>query len=288
MELTNLSVIREITTRHGMRLSKSLGQNFLINPSVCPRIAEMGGANKDTCVLEIGPGIGTLTKELAKRAKQVLAIELDGRLPPVLEETLAGFSNIRVVQGDAMKMDLKTLMAETFGGNEAVVCANLPYYITSPLIMRLLEERLQLKSITVMVQKEAAQRICAPLPSRDAGAITAAVHYYARPQLLFSVAGGSFYPPPKVESSVLRLDLHKEPPVFVKGEAMLFRVIGAAFSQRRKILLNCLSAGLGLDKNIVSSALKEARISDAKRAEQLSMEDFALIANAFSGADEEI
>lgn len=283
LDLTNIGTIRELMRRHNTHFSKGLGQNFLINPSVCPRIAELGGVNENTAVLEIGPGIGVLTVELAKRAKKVVSVELDSRLFPILEETLAEYPNVKVVEGDILRVDLHQLFREEFEGMEVVVCANLPYYITSPVLMRLLEERLpgNLRSITAMVQKEAAQRIAAPLPSREMGAITVSVAYYAETEILFPVSSGSFLPAPKVDSCVIRLDLHREPPVQVKEET-LFRIIRAAFSQRRKTLLNCLSSGLGMDKAAVREALERAGVDPGLRAEQLRLEDFAAISNALN------
>ena len=211
MELTDIAVIRRLCAAHGFSLSKGLGQNFIVNPGVCPKIVEASGIDGTYGVLEIGPGIGVLTKELALRARRVVAIELDARLPALLAETLAGFSNVRIVQGDALKLDLAALIRQEFPGMKVAVCANLPYYITSPLVMKLLEDRLPLQHITVMVQREAAQRLAALPGTRGAGAVSYAVHYYACPQVLFSVQPGSFYPPPKVTSAVLRLSLHAAP-----------------------------------------------------------------------------
>lgn len=276
-QLTSISVIRDLMERHGFRFSKALGQNFIVNPGICPKIAEQGGAGPEVGALEIGPGIGVLTKELAKRCKKVVAVELDKRLPPILAETLAGFDNVSVVEGDVMALDLHSLIQEHFCGMDVIVCANLPYYITSPVLMRLLEERLPLRSITVMVQKEAAQRLCAPMPSRQAGAITAAVAFYTKPSMLFSVSPGSFMPPPQVESAVIRLDVLERPPVEVEDQALFFRIIKAAFSQRRKTLLNCLAAGFSMEKANIRALLEQADIPSTSRAEQLSMEQFATL-----------
>ena len=200
-QLSNIKNVKEILARHGFTFSKKLGQNFIVNPSICPRIAELGGAGPDTGVLEIGPGLGVLTWELAARARKVVAVELDERLLPVLGETLAGFDNIKVIQADVLKIDLDALLRQEFPNMEVVICANLPYYITSPIVMRLLETRLPVKAITVMVQKEAAARICAAPGSRNAGALSAAVSYYAVPQILFPVSRGSFMPAPEVDSA---------------------------------------------------------------------------------------
>lgn len=203
-QLSNIKNVKEILARHGFTFSKKLGQNFIVNPSICPRIAELGGAGPDTGVLEIGPGLGVLTWELAARARKVVAVELDERLLPVLGETLAGFDNVKVIQADVLKIDLDALLRQEFPNMEVVICANLPYYITSPIVMRLLETRLPVKAITVMVQKEAAARICAAPGSRNAGALSAAVSYYAVPQILFPVSRGSFMPAPEVDSAVIQ------------------------------------------------------------------------------------
>ena len=282
--LTDISNIREILSRHGFTFSKALGQNFLINPSVCPRMAEAaienGNADKSAVgVLEIGPGIGVLTRELCERAQKVVAVELDTRLLPVLEETLGEYENLKVVNDDVLKLDLHTLIEEEFGGMGVVVCANLPYYITSPVIMKLLEDKLPIRSLTVMVQKEAAQRLCAEPGTRDSSAITVAVHYYSAPELLFHVSAGSFMPAPKVDSAVIQLRLHA-PDVSVKDEATLFRVIRGAFSQRRKTVLNALSSSLSLDKSAVRAILESAGVEENARAERLTLEDFARISDA--------
>ena len=284
--LSDIGTIKEILSKHGFTFSKALGQNFLINPSVCPRMAELSGAAQGVGVIEVGPGIGVLTNELCRLADKVVAIELDKRLLPVLDETLAEYDNVKIVNGDVLELDLRKLIEEEFQGMEVAVCANLPYYITSPVIMKLLEDRLPISAVTVMVQKEAAQRICAKVGSRESGAVTVSVNYYAEPELLFNVSAGSFMPAPKVDSAVLRLKIRKEPPVKT-DEAAFFRVIKAAFSQRRKVISNSLSAGLGLDKQTVSLMLNNAGVAANARAEQLSLEDFAAIANQLNGGESE-
>lgn len=276
--LTDRGVIRDVMERHGFTFSKSLGQNFIVNPSVCPRIAQEGGAAPGVGVIEIGAGIGVLTAELARRADKVVCVEIDRRLLPILAETLAEFSNITIVNADVMKTDLAALIAREFPGMEVVVCANLPYYITSPILMSLLEQRLPIRSITVMVQKEAAQRICAQPGTRDSGAISAAVRYYSQPRVLFPVSRGSFFPAPEVDSAVIRLDLHPTPPVAVADEATLFRVIRGAFGQRRKTVLNTLSAALELSKEETRALLEQAGVPATARAEALTLEQFAAIA----------
>lgn len=280
--LTDISVVRDVLSRHGFTFSKALGQNFLINPSVCPQMAECCGADGQG-VLEIGPGIGVLTAELAKRARKVVSLELDKRLLPVLAETLADFDNVTIVNDDVLKVDLRALLEEHFAGMEVCVCANLPYYITSPVIMRLLEERLPFCSITVMVQKEAADRLCAPVGSREAGAVTVAVQYYARAEKLFSVSRGSFLPAPNVDSAVIRLQIRETPAVAVTDERKFFRMVKAAFGQRRKTALNAISAGMALQKADVASALERAGLLANIRAEQLSMEELAALCDALPG-----
>lgn len=277
--LSDIGTIKDILSRHGFTFSKSLGQNFLINPSVCPRMAELSGADSGVGVIEIGPGIGVLTNELCRLADKVVAVELDKRLLPVLEETLGEYDNLRVVNADVLELDLHRLIEEEFEGMDVVVCANLPYYITSPVIMKLLEDKLPIKAVTVMVQKEAAQRICAEVGSRQSGAVTVSVNFYAKPEMLFGVSAGSFMPAPKVDSAVIRLDVLSKPPVEVASEEKFFAVVKAAFSQRRKILANSLSSGLSLDKSRVFEILQECGIPENIRAEKLSLQNFADIAN---------
>lgn len=284
--LTNPSTIKELLQRHGFHFSKALGQNFIINPGICPRMAEEAGAAPGVGVLEIGPGIGVLTAELAARADKVVAIELDDRLPPILSETLAEYPNVTIVPGDAMKLDLSGLIRREFGDMEVVLCANLPYYITTPLIMRLLEEHLPIRAITVMVQKEAGQRIIAAPGSRECGAISAAVWYYSTPKMLFGVSRGSFLPAPEVDSAVIRLELCTEPPILVPSEADYFAMVKAAFAQRRKTVLNALSAGLSLPKDTVRSILGNAGIAENARAEQLTLAQLGTLAAAYTAAKE--
>lgn len=275
--LTNITVIRDIFERHGFSFNKNLGQNFLVNPSVCPKIAEMGNARHGWGILEIGTGVGVLTHELAKRADKVAAVEIDSRLIPVLEETLAEHDNVKIINEDVMKADLAKIISENFAGLKVGVCANLPYYITSPVIMLLLESRLPIESVTVMVQKEAGKRLCAEMGTRDAGAVTAAVRYYSEPKLLFNVSRGSFMPAPNVDSCVIRLDIKKETELEISDEAFFFKVVRGAFSQRRKNICNSISSALGLPKQMVAEAVAETGISETARAEQLKMTDFAAI-----------
>lgn len=281
--LTNLGTIREIMDRFGFTFSKSLGQNFIVNPSVCPRIAELGGVGPETGVLEIGAGFGVLTNELAARAKKVVVVELDSRLLPVLDYTLAEYDNVVVRNQDILKTDLPALLAQEFAGMEVVVCANLPYYITSPILMTLLESRLPVRAITVMVQKEAGERLCAPMPSRACGAVTAAVRYYSEPRVLFPVSRGSFYPAPNVDSMVVRLDVRDKLPLEGEEERRLFRVVRAAFGQRRKTLCNTLSQGLEISKETAVAAIAAAGLKPAARPEELSLEEFIALSRQFPG-----
>ena len=280
INLSDISVIKDVMTRHGFTFSKALGQNFIVNPSVCPRIAEEGGARAGVGALEIGAGVGVLTAELAKRADKVVCIELDSRLLPVLDETLADFDNVTIVNEDVLKADLHKIIEENFGDMPFVVCANLPYYITSPLIMKLLESGINAESITVMVQKEAAQRLCAKVGSRDAGAVTVAVNYYAEGKKLFDVSRGSFMPSPNVDSAVIRLDIRDNPPIEVVDSKFFFSMIKAAFAQRRKTASNSISSGMGLSKEIVNSALEEAGFAVSVRPESLSMDDLGELCNS--------
>ncbi len=280
--LTDLNTVRDVLSRHGFSFSKSLGQNFLINPSVCPRMAQLCHPELDGefAVLEIGPGIGVLTKELARVAKRVISIELDTRLLPILQETLADCPNVTIINGDAMKLDLAAVLKEHADGLPVVVCANLPYYITSPLLMRLLESRLPIEAITVLVQKEAAVRLCAEPATRECGAVTLAVRYFAEPEILFSVSRGSFLPAPKVDSSVIRLRLHDHPPCDIADEALFFRLVHAAFQQRRKTLSNSLGCA-GYTKEQIATALQAANLSPTARAEELTLAQYATLTKTF-------
>lgn len=278
--LTNILTIKDLLNRHGFSFSKALGQNFLINPSVCPRMAEFCGAAQGVGVIEVGPGFGVLTHELCKRADKVVSIELDKRLMPVLAETMSEHENFKVINEDILKIDLHKLIEDEFQGMRVVVCANLPYYITSPVIMKLLEEKLPIEAITVMVQKEAAQRLCAQVGTRESSAITVAVNYYSEPTLLFHVSSGSFMPAPKVDSAVIRLDIGGEPRAKCVSEKMFFKVVKAAFSQRRKTVLNSISSGMNVAKADVEKALSDSGISLTARAEQLTLSDFAKIADS--------
>ena len=281
--LSDIKEVKRILNQHGFQFSKSLGQNFLIDPEVCPRMAEESGVTKETGVIEVGPGFGVLTQQLALRADKVVAIELDKRLPEVLADTLSDFDNVTVVSGDVMEIDLHNLIAEQFPNHKDIgVCANLPYYITSPVIMKLLEERLPVRSLVVMVQKEAAVRICARPGQRECGAVSVAVQYYAEPEILFDVKRDSFFPAPNVDSAVMKLDVRSAPPEVLADldQKAFFRVVQAAFSQRRKTVCNSLSSGLSLPKDAVKALLADAGIPETARAEQLTMEQFGALCRA--------
>ncbi|MBO4876833.1 MAG: 16S rRNA (adenine(1518)-N(6)/adenine(1519)-N(6))-dimethyltransferase RsmA [Ruminococcus sp.] len=282
MNLTNISTVKDVLSRHGFSFSKGLGQNFIINPDICPKIAEYGNAQAGYGILEIGTGIGVLTKELALRADRVSAVEIDTRLLPVLAETLDGLDNIKIYNEDVMKADLHRIIAEDFAGLRAAVCANLPYYITSPVIMLLLESRLPIDSITVMVQKEAAQRLCAAVGSRESGAITVGVNYYGEVKKLFDVSRGSFMPAPNVDSAVIRIDLHKELPLSQEDEKFFFSVVKAGFSQRRKTLANALSSNMGIAKQEVYDTLASLGLNEQSRIEALTMEQLTAFSKALS------
>ena len=278
--LSNINTIKKVFEKHGFSFSKTLGQNFLINPSVCPKIAEMGNAKKGFGIIEIGTGIGVLTCELAKRAEKVVAIEIDERLMPVLKDTLSEYDNIKIINADVMKINLSEVIRDEFERLDVAVCANLPYYITSPIIMMLLEERLPIKSITVMVQKEAATRLCAELGTRDVGAVSVAVRYFSTPKVLFNVSRGSFMPSPNVDSCVIRLDINENTPDGISDEKFFFKVVRGAFSQRRKTLANSVSSSLGIEKSKVFEAIKQVGLSENIRPEQLKMQDFVMVSEA--------
>ncbi|MBQ6465659.1 MAG: 16S rRNA (adenine(1518)-N(6)/adenine(1519)-N(6))-dimethyltransferase RsmA [Oscillospiraceae bacterium] len=278
MDLTDYKEIRALLERHGFRFSKSLGQNFLTAAWVPQRIAEEAGLDEQTGVVEIGPGVGCLTVELAKRAGRVVSVELDRALLPVLAETLRGCENVEVVFGDACRLDLRALAAEKLAGLRPVVCANLPYNVTSPLLTALIEAGC-FETITVMIQREVARRLCAGPGCADYGAFGLFVQWHCVPELLFDVPPSCFVPQPKVTSSVVRLTRRAAPPVSVRDEALLFRVIRAAFNQRRKTLVNALAAGLGLDKAQAEAAIVRAGFDPLVRGEAVGLGGFATISD---------
>lgn len=278
MNLCSYNEISSLLKRHGFTFSKALGQNFIINERICPAMAQSLNANENTGVLEIGPGIGVLTKELCSVAGKVVSVELDNRLFPILSETLSDCGNIEIVEGDALKMDLNALIDEKFTGmSDIKVCANLPYYITSPIIMKLIESKLPVSEIVVMVQKEAADRLAAQIGSRESGTLTVAAQYYAEIEKLFDVSRGSFMPQPKVDSAVIKLSVRKEPPVRAENEKRFFEIVRAAFAQRRKTALNSLSSSLNIPKDKVRAALEKIGRNENDRAERFSMDEFAAL-----------
>ncbi|MBR3292957.1 MAG: 16S rRNA (adenine(1518)-N(6)/adenine(1519)-N(6))-dimethyltransferase RsmA [Oscillospiraceae bacterium] len=276
MNLTDYNEIRAMLSRHGFHFSKSLGQNFLTAAWVPERIAEEAGLDAQTGVVEVGPGIGCLTAALAGRAGKVVAVELDKALLPVLDETLADFSNVTIVPGDATKLDLAALVERELQGLRPVVCANLPYNVTSPLLTALIGSGC-FETITVMIQREVARRICAKAGSPDYGAFGLFVQWHCETQLLFDVPPGCFVPQPKVTSSVIRLTRRAAPPVAVSDEKLLFRVIRAAFNQRRKTLVNALSAALPLDKGELEKTLIGCGFDPRVRGESLDIGQFVVI-----------
>ena len=282
MDLTNYNDIRALLQRHGFRFSKSLGQNFLTAAWVPERIADEAGLDEQTGVLEVGPGIGCLTEQLSLRAGKVLAVELDNALRPVLAETLAGRENVEILFGDVLKQDLKRLAAEKLPGLRPVICANLPYNVTTPLLTAFLEAGC-FETITVMIQREVARRICASAGNPDYGAFGLFVQWHCETELLFDVPPSCFVPQPKVTSSVIRLTRRKEKPFPVRDEQLLFRVIRAAFNQRRKTLVNALSAGLGeISKEQAELVLKNCGFDPKIRGEAIELGGFVKISNEIS------
>ena len=279
MDLCNLNDVRALLTRHGFRFSKAKGQNFLIAPWVPQRIARDAGVTKECGVLEIGPGVGPLTKELCAAAGKVVAVEIDETLRPVLAETMADAENLELIFGDFLKMDASALVQEKFGGLRPMACANLPYYITSPILTKLLESR-AFRSVTVMVQKEVALRICAKPATADYGAFSVFCQYYTEQQVLFDVPPDCFVPQPKVTSAVVQLKTRTAPPCEIADETIFFRVVRAAFAQRRKTLLNSVSSAYGeKNKQEWERVLLDCGIAPTVRGETLSISEFAAIAN---------
>lgn len=278
MRLTDISYAHAVMRSHGINPQKRFGQNFLTNPAVVDAIAD-SCADEECGIIEIGPGIGTLTEALAERYKKVVAIEIDRVLIPVLNDTLSRFHNVVVIEGDAMKTDFEALCREHFDGMRVCVCANLPYYITSPIIMKLLEEGAGLfESLTVMIQKEVADRFCAGAGTSDYGAITLAVNYRAVVEKIMNVAPGNFIPPPKVTSTVIKMDVLKEPPVACRDEKKMFEIIRLAFCQRRKTLSNALSSAY--EKERTEAALEALGLPRDVRGERLTLSDYAALTDA--------
>ncbi len=280
MNLCDIKTVRALMARHGLHFRKEFGQNFLTDPFVVSDIADSASPNPEATILEIGPGLGTLTRELAARYRSVVALEIDRSLIPVLGETLGEFSHVTVHNEDVMQADLSAILADAFAAGEVSVCANLPYYITSPILMRLLESGLPFGHITVMVQKEVADRLVSPPGGKDYGAITAAVAYYGEAHRLMEVPADRFVPAPKVDSAVVRIDLWREKPFCPRNEALLFQTIRAAFGQRRKTLANALATGFPeLGKGAVARAIEACGLSPTVRGERLSVEEFVRLSD---------
>lgn len=285
--LVNPSATREVVARFGFQFKKQLGQNFLIDANILEKIVEAADLTKADGALEIGPGIGTLTQALAERAGVVVAIEKDDRLIPILSETLGGYPNVFVRREDVLETDLHELFAECFTGRKVSVVANLPYYVTTPIVMKLLEERLPLTSIVVMVQKEVAERMAAAPGGKDYGALTIAVQYYTEPQIICRVPKTAFMPQPNVESIVIRLKLREKPAVAVCDEALFFKLVKAGFAQRRKTIVNNLQRVFSVSggKEAILRVLERAGIDPSRRGETLSLEEFARLADELALLD---
>lgn len=278
------SYIKEILSSHGFRFSKSLGQNFLIDGNIVRNIVKKAGITKDDCVLEIGPGIGTLTEELALNAKKVLAVEIDRNLIPILDQTIGKYKNVEVIHNDILKVDIAKLIDEKLEGGPIKVVANLPYYVTTPIIAKLIEEKLNIDSIVVMVQKEVAERMAAPPGSKIYGSLSVLIDYYTRPEIILSAPKTVFMPQPKIASSVIKLNIKSEL-ADVESEK-LFKVVRASFSKRRKTILNALSTyGFDIEKDTIRACLDQCGISHSERAERISTEEFIRITKCLPPLD---
>ena len=277
----------EILQKYHFNFQKKYGQNFLIDTGVLDRIITAAEITKENCVLEIGPGIGTMTQYLAERAGEVVAVEIDQNLIPILKETLAAYDNVTVIQDDILKVDVRKIVEEKNGGKPIKVVANLPYYITTPIIMGLFEKHIPLKSITIMVQKEVAERMQVGPGTKDYGALSLAVQYYAKPEIVANVPPNCFIPRPNVGSAVIRLTRYEEPPVKTGNEEKMFALIRASFNQRRKTLVNGLTnaPGLGLAKEQITEALEQMGLTATIRGEALTLEQFASLSDKLFGFD---
>ncbi|MBR4173598.1 MAG: 16S rRNA (adenine(1518)-N(6)/adenine(1519)-N(6))-dimethyltransferase RsmA [Clostridia bacterium] len=277
MDLTDIKTIREIEKKFNFGFSKGLGQNFLLDSSVLDKIAD--AAEIDGGVLEIGPGFGVLTKKLSEVAEKVVSVEIDRRLIPVLDFTLEGCDNVKIIEGDFLKIDAKSLIKEEFGDEKISIAANLPYYITTPILTGIIEARLPVKNIVVMVQKEVAERITAKVGTKDYGAISVLCNFYTKPRIVEIVPASSFYPAPKVDSAVLCMEVVEKPQVLVKDEKLFFKVVKSAFLHRRKTLANCLASGFGIEKSKISEMLSKLGIEPTIRGERLGLSEFAKISD---------
>lgn len=284
MHLGNPTNTIAVLNRYGFNFQKKFGQNFLIDENVVEKIVREAGITKEDFVVEVGPGIGTMTQILCENAREVVAVEIDKKLIPILtEDTLSYYDNVTVINEDILKLDIKKLAEEKNGGNPIKVCANLPYYITTPIIMGLFESHVPLSSITIMVQKEVADRMqCGP-GSKDYGALSLAVQYYAKPKVVLNVPASCFMPRPNVDSAVIKLERYENPPVDVKDEKLMFNIIRASFNQRRKTMMNSVgNAGLNIKKESLAKALETMGLSQTIRGEALTLSQFAQLTNLLS------
>lgn len=276
--------IKEIISRYGFEFSKALGQNFLIDGNILRKIVDSGDIGPEDYVLEIGPGIGTLTEELALRAKKVVAVELDNRLLPILDDTLEKYKNIEIIHGDILKVDVEKLIDEKFEGGPIKVVANLPYYVTTPIISKLIEDNLNIESIIVMVQKEVAERMAAGPGGKEYGSLSVFINFYSHPEIILKVPKTVFMPQPKIDSAVIKLNIRKDLPDVDPDK--FSKIVKAAFSKRRKTILNSLSTyGFNIEKEEIIEALNKANIDLKSRAENLSLEDFAKISKTLPPLD---
>lgn len=275
--------IRYIMDKYGFRFSKSLGQNFLIDANIVDKIVEGAGVTEEDVILEVGPGIGVMTESMAEVAEKVVAVEIDDSLMPVLEETLGHFDNVKVINNDILKVDIKALIKEEFGDKKPKVVANLPYYVTTPIVMRFLEEEIPVSDIVVMIQKEVADRMNAEPNNKNYGALSVAVQYYSETEIVTKVPRSVFMPQPNVDSTVIRLKLRDEPAVQVIDKAIFFMTVRASFGKRRKTLLNALSSSdLGIDKGDIKDLLIASDIEPSRRGETLSIDEFATLSNTIA------
>ncbi len=282
-KLTSINYIKQIMADHGIRFSKSLGQNFLTDDNIIDKICDSADIAPNDGVIEIGPGIGSLTEGLLNRAKKVVSIEIDKTLYPILDMHFSSAPHFKLVKADVLSLDLNALIQEEFADCERVkVVANLPYYITTPIIMHLLEQKISISDIVVMIQKEVADRLSADLGGKAYGALTVSAQFYADIEQCFKVPRGVFIPQPNVDSAVIRLQIRQTPPVALHSDDVFFKVVKAAFAQRRKTLLNTLSHNLKIDKPTITQTLESVGIAPSQRAEQLSIKDFGTIANALN------
>lgn len=278
--ISSPSKTKEILKRYDFCFKKNYGQNFIIDANILNHIVLSASINQDDCVLEIGPGIGSLTQLLSESAKKVIAVEIDNKLIPILNDIFKDYSNIEILNADILKININEIIEQRNNGKAIKVVANLPYYITTPIIMKLLEDKLNIQTITIMIQKEVAQRIIAKPSSKDYGALSLAVQYYCKPEIMFNVSADCFVPKPSVDSAVINLEILDKPSVNAKDSKLLFKVIKIAFSQRRKTLLNCLkNSDLNLGKDILLKIIKECGFDERIRGEALTLEQLSLLSD---------